>query len=179
MAHSGRFKINHGDPFPHGAYLVSEVEPVRDFDKSTRERPVQAVDKESGLLVWSVSVLDVDPDAPKDAKTVTVKVVAAHQPVPPDGRASVSTGRVRRTDGHAVPGRQAQPDRLQFPRDGHACSAPRGEAGAACARGGGLSGRAEGSHGGNRAPLLIFPIPSSWQGIRVPEGHLERNADHT
>jgi hypothetical protein len=84
MAHTGRFKIEHGDLFAHGAYLVSDVEPVRDFDKSTRERPVQAVDKESGLLVWSVSVLDADPDARKDAKTVTVKISASHQPVPPE-----------------------------------------------------------------------------------------------
>ncbi len=84
MAHTGRFKITHGDLFPHGAYLVSEVEPVRDFDKSTRERPVQALDKETGLLVWSVSVLDADPDARKDSKTVTVKLVAPHQPVPPE-----------------------------------------------------------------------------------------------
>jgi hypothetical protein len=84
MAHSGRFKIAHADLFPHGAYVVSEVEPVRDFDKSTRERPVQAVDKETGLLVWAVSVLDADPDARKDAKTVTVKISAPHQPVPPE-----------------------------------------------------------------------------------------------
>ncbi len=84
MAINGRFKVNFGDVFPHGAYVVSEVEPVRDFDKSTRERPVQAVDKESGLLVWSVSVLDADPDARKDAKTLTVKVAAPHQPVPPE-----------------------------------------------------------------------------------------------
>ncbi len=66
MAHTGRFKITHGDMFPHGAYLVSEVEPVRDFDKSSAGAPVQAVDKESGLPVWAVSVLDADPDARKE-----------------------------------------------------------------------------------------------------------------
>jgi hypothetical protein len=59
--------------FPFGAYVVSEVEPVRDFDKSTRERPVQQRDKESGLPVWSVSVLDADPAARKSDRTVTVK----------------------------------------------------------------------------------------------------------
>jgi hypothetical protein len=89
MAINGRFKVSMGDVFAHGAYVVSDVEAVRDFDKSTRERPVQAVDKESGLLVWAVSVLDADPDARKDAKTVTVKISAPHQPVPPEAMAGM------------------------------------------------------------------------------------------
>jgi len=89
MAINGKFKVNHGDVFPHGAYVVGDVEAVRDFERSTRERPVQATDKESGLLVWSVSVLDPDPDARKDAKTVTVKISAPHQPVPPEAIAGM------------------------------------------------------------------------------------------
>jgi hypothetical protein len=83
MAINGRFKVNHGDVFPHGAFVVGDVEAVRDFERSTRERPVQATDKETGQLVWSVSVLDPDPEARKDAKTVTVKISAPVQPVPP------------------------------------------------------------------------------------------------
>ncbi|MDQ2709191.1 MAG: plasmid replication, integration and excision activator [Actinomycetota bacterium] len=83
MAINGRFCVAMDEVFPHGGYVVSEVEPVRDFDKSTRERPVQALDKESGLPVWSVSVLDADPSARKNEKTVTVKIAAPHQPVPP------------------------------------------------------------------------------------------------
>jgi hypothetical protein len=89
MAINGKFKVNHNDVFPHGAYVVGDVEPVRDFERSTRERPVQATDKDSGLLVWSVSVLDPDPDARKDAKTVTVKISAPHQPVPPEAIAGM------------------------------------------------------------------------------------------
>lgn len=89
MAINGKFKVNHGDVFPHGAYVVGEVEPVRDFERSTRERPVQATDKETGQLVWSVSVLDPDPDARKDAKTVNVKISAPHQPVPPEAIAGM------------------------------------------------------------------------------------------
>ena len=50
---------------------------------------MQALDKESGLRVWSVSVLDADPDARKDSKTVTVKISAEHQPVPPEAMAGV------------------------------------------------------------------------------------------
>lgn len=83
MAISGRFYVAMEDVFPFGAFVVSEVEAVRDFEKSTRERPVQALDKETGLPVWSVSVLDADPAARKSDKTVTVKIASPHQPVPP------------------------------------------------------------------------------------------------
>lgn len=84
MALTNRFRISMLDVFPHGAYLVSEVEAVRDFDKSSAGRPVQAVDKESGLPVWAVSVLDADPDARRSDKTVTVKISSPHQPIPPE-----------------------------------------------------------------------------------------------
>jgi hypothetical protein len=75
--------------FPYGAYLVSDVEPVRDFDKSRPGAPVQAVDKETGLLMWQAVALDADPDARKDVKTPTVKFVAPHQPVPPEAPAGM------------------------------------------------------------------------------------------
>ncbi|MFC5993643.1 plasmid replication, integration and excision activator [Pseudonocardia hispaniensis] len=89
MAIKPRFQVSMGDVFPHGAYVVSDVEPVRDYDKSSAGRVVQAVDKESGLLVWAVSVLDADPEARKDAKTVTVKISAPVQPVPPEAPAGM------------------------------------------------------------------------------------------
>lgn len=89
MALSNRFKISMLDVFPHGAYLVSEVEAVRDFDKSSAGRPVQAVDKESGLPVRAVSVLDADPEARRGDKTVTVKIAARHQPIPPEAVAGL------------------------------------------------------------------------------------------
>lgn len=89
MAISNKIPVRFGDVFPHGAYVVGEVEPVRDFEKSTRERPVQSVDRDTGMPVWSVSVLDPDPDARKDAKTVTVKILAPVQPVPPEAAAGM------------------------------------------------------------------------------------------
>ena len=89
MALTNRLKITMLDVFPHGAYLVSEVEAVRDFDKSSPGRPVQSTDKESGLPVWSVSVLDADPEARRGDKTVTVKIAAPHQPIPPEAMAGV------------------------------------------------------------------------------------------
>ena len=57
---------------------------MRDFDKSTPQKFVQQNDKETGLPMWSVSVLDADPDARKADKTVTVKVLDTVQPVPPE-----------------------------------------------------------------------------------------------
>jgi hypothetical protein len=67
--------------FLHGCYVVGEVEPVRDFDRSTKETAVQSVDRDTGLPLWQVDVIDADPDA-RD-KTVRVKILAAVQPVPP------------------------------------------------------------------------------------------------
>jgi hypothetical protein len=84
MAIAKRFKISHDEVFPFGAYLVGEVGPVFDFDKSSKDAKVQQVDKDSGLLLWSVEVLDADPEAGKKSKTVTVKLAARVQPVPPE-----------------------------------------------------------------------------------------------
>jgi hypothetical protein len=82
MAIKGQIPMSHGDVFPHGCFVVGEVQAMRDFDKSTRDTHVQAVDKDSGVLVWVVDVVDADPDA-RD-RTVRVKITAPHQPVPPE-----------------------------------------------------------------------------------------------
>ena len=84
MAIARRFKIGHDEVFPFGAYLVAEVGPVFDFEKSSKDAKVQQVDKDNGLLLWSVEVLDADPEAGKKSKTVTVKIAARVQPVPPE-----------------------------------------------------------------------------------------------
>lgn len=85
MAIARRFKIGHDEVFPFGAYLVAEVGPVFDFEKSSKDAKVQQVDKDNGLPLWSVEVLDADPEAGKKSKTVTVKIAARVQPVPPEG----------------------------------------------------------------------------------------------
>lgn len=72
--------------FPLGVYVISEVEPVVDYDRSTRENKVQATDPDSGLPLWQVSCLDADPEAKKSSKTVTVKIPAKVQPVPPENK---------------------------------------------------------------------------------------------
>lgn len=83
MALSRRFPIPFDVVFPNGAYLVSEVTPVHDFNASTRENKVQEVDKDTGKLLWQMDVLDADPEAKRASKTVTVKIAANQQPVPP------------------------------------------------------------------------------------------------
>ena len=81
MAIKSAIQMTHGDVFPHGCYVVGEVEPMRDFDRSTKEQAVQAVDRETGLLLWTVDVVDADPEA-RD-RTVRIKLLAPVQPVPP------------------------------------------------------------------------------------------------
>jgi hypothetical protein len=81
MAIKSAIQMTHGDVFPHGCYAVGEVEAMRDFDRSTKEQDVQAVDRDTGLLVWTVDVVDADPEA-RD-RTVRVKLLAPVQSVPP------------------------------------------------------------------------------------------------
>ncbi|MGH3947529.1 MAG: plasmid replication, integration and excision activator [Pseudonocardiaceae bacterium] len=84
MAIDGKFKCQMEDLFPHGAFVTSVVEPIRDFDRSTKEHPVQALDKETGMPMWEVTVQDGDPEAAKAMRSFQVKVAAKHQPVPPE-----------------------------------------------------------------------------------------------
>ena len=84
MAVQGPFKVAFGDVFPYGAFVKGGVEPVRDFDRSTRDSVVQARDKETGELVWAVEVLDADPES---RGTFKVKLVAPERPVLPEAPA--------------------------------------------------------------------------------------------
>jgi hypothetical protein len=68
--------------FPRG-FLCLGVEPVRDFEAKGKD--AQARDKESGLPVWAIRGLDLDPEASRFGRKaeVVVKVAAEYQPVPP------------------------------------------------------------------------------------------------
>ena len=57
------------------------VEMVRDFDRSRGDRVVQQTDKDSGLPLWVIEVIDAQEDARQ--RTVKVKVAAQVQPVLP------------------------------------------------------------------------------------------------
>mgnify|MGYP000889895508 FL=1 len=76
-------QIGHDQAFSLGAFLVSEVTPMIDFDKSSGENRVQARDRDTGLPMWQVEALDGDPAAPKRSRTVTIKFAAAAQPTTP------------------------------------------------------------------------------------------------
>jgi hypothetical protein len=76
-------QIGHDQVFALGAFLVSEVTPMIDFDKSSGDNRVQATDRDTGLPMWQVEVLDGDPAAPKRSRTVTVKFAAQTQPTAP------------------------------------------------------------------------------------------------
>lgn len=83
MAMPRRIKVKFSEVFEHGLYMVGEVEAMRDFDKSTKEKPVQAVDEETGMPIWTVDVIDADPAATKSTRSLSVRIVARVQPVPP------------------------------------------------------------------------------------------------
>jgi hypothetical protein len=76
-------QIGHEQVFSHGAFVVSEVTPMIDFDRSSGDNRVQATDRDTGLPMWQVEVLDGDPAAPKRSRTVTVKFAAQTQPTAP------------------------------------------------------------------------------------------------
>lgn len=83
MAMPRKVPVSFETVFPHGAYMVGEISPVRDYDRSTRENVVQATDPDTGLPLWAVDVVDADPEATKSTRTMTVKVSAKVQPVLP------------------------------------------------------------------------------------------------
>jgi hypothetical protein len=81
MALQGPIPVEFGAVFPDGVYAAGGFEPVRDFDRSEGDRFVQQADKASGVPLWTVEVIDADPNA--RARTVKVKVAADHQPTLP------------------------------------------------------------------------------------------------
>jgi hypothetical protein len=85
MALQGPIPVEFGNVFTHGAYAAGGFEPMRDFDASSGDRFVQSKDRESGLPVWVIEVIDADPEA--RSKTVKVKVAAPVLPVLPPATA--------------------------------------------------------------------------------------------
>jgi hypothetical protein len=75
MALQGPIPVQFSQVFPHGAYAAGAIEPVRDFDASKDGRFVQAKDRDSGLPVWQVDVIDADPAA--RTKTARVKIASS------------------------------------------------------------------------------------------------------
>ncbi|NAS22153.1 plasmid replication, integration and excision activator [Herbidospora sp. NEAU-GS84] len=66
--------------FPHGCYVVGDVQAAKDFDA---KRDAQAKDLATGLPVWQVPVMDADPTLKAAQKTVTIKILSEVRPVVP------------------------------------------------------------------------------------------------
>ena len=81
MSLQGSIPVEFGRVFPCGAYAAGSFEPVRNFEASTPDRFVQAADKETGVPLWAIEVIDADPQA--RPRAVKVKVAAAAEPVLP------------------------------------------------------------------------------------------------
>ena len=81
MAFQGAIPVEFGTVFPDGAYAAGGIEAVRDFERSSKDRVIQQVDKVTGLPLWVVEVIDADEQARQ--RTVKVKIAAAVQPVLP------------------------------------------------------------------------------------------------
>ncbi|UPT22010.1 plasmid replication, integration and excision activator [Thermobifida alba] len=78
MAIQGALPVAFGTVFPHGAFALG-VEAVTNFETKRPE-----VDRETGLPLWAVEVIDADPNARGKAKSVKVKVAAEVCPTLPD-----------------------------------------------------------------------------------------------
>jgi hypothetical protein len=77
-----RIPIAFADAFPNGAYVLG-VEPSNDFEKSRPgSPPVQERDRDSGLPVWAVRIMDADPTA--RTAELKVKIASEVAPVMPD-----------------------------------------------------------------------------------------------
>ena len=83
MAVEGRINVRHEDVFTQPVLLLS-VDPVEDFDKKRAGAgDPQDRDKQTGMRLWAVSVLD--PTAPQGRREIKVKIAADVQPVPANG----------------------------------------------------------------------------------------------
>jgi hypothetical protein len=83
MAVEGRITVRHEDVFPVPV-LVLGVEPVNDFEKvKAKVADPQDRDRETGMRLWAVSVLD--PSARQGQREIRVKIPADNEPVPPNG----------------------------------------------------------------------------------------------
>jgi len=82
----GRYVTSMEQLLPQGAWLVSELEAIKDFDRSSpgAEGFVQALDKDTGEELWSVVVQSGDLEAPAWLHRFKVKIASAVAPeLPP------------------------------------------------------------------------------------------------
>ena len=84
MALKSAIPVDFDTFFPHGAYVVGEVEPVVKWSEDG-DRQGQDLDKVTGHPVWRVRVIDADPEARKGQAELTVKIASVTEPqLPPE-----------------------------------------------------------------------------------------------
>jgi hypothetical protein len=124
IPHVIKFPVPFEYVFTHGALWLG-VSPVIDFDRRGQGDD-QVRDPETGLRVWAVSVMDLDPEAGKfgRSKEVKVKIAAEVQPVPPASRVPGYPPSVEFTDLTATP--YADTSGCKGGRTPHKCRARQG-----------------------------------------------------
>lgn len=81
MAVPTRIPVRTEDVFPLGVFVIS-VEPLNDYEKTlAKAADPQERDKDTGMRLWQVRVMDGDPNA--RTSEVKIKVAVDVQPVPP------------------------------------------------------------------------------------------------
>lgn len=89
MAIQAGLPVAHEAVFPNGAFMVGEVTAVEDFDAAQaakaagKSADTQARDKNTGMRLWQVRVIDADQNSRKGQAEVTVKIAGEQQPMPP------------------------------------------------------------------------------------------------
>ncbi len=81
MALQGAIPISFDSAFPAGAFMVGAAEPLTLWEDG--KMVGQQHDKDSGKPMWSIRVIDADPEARKGQGEVTAKLVSATPPVAP------------------------------------------------------------------------------------------------
>lgn len=81
MGIQGPYKVQSETLFRFGVGVVPQVSPARDFERSSKEKFVQAVDRDNGLPLWEVDGIDFDPEARE--RSFKVRIASATEPVVP------------------------------------------------------------------------------------------------
>ncbi|MFB4288972.1 plasmid replication, integration and excision activator [Nonomuraea sp. ATR24] len=89
MAIQGPIPVSFEQAFPHGCFIVGEVEQVKNFEASTGGKTVYARDKTTGEPIWQVPVMDGDPNLKAGQKTIAVKILSETEPVAPPALAGL------------------------------------------------------------------------------------------
>lgn len=83
MAIGNGIQIPHSAYFPSGAFVTGSPEPVRKYSDSGSVTDEQDKDRSTGLPLWSIRVLDPDPEARKGQGEVQVKIASSSAPALP------------------------------------------------------------------------------------------------